>query len=227
VSRPRSARLRKGSGARGSETSHRRVEGASWLDGQFSPSFLFFWGLVLAPAVVLQDRLWLKAIQAAVLLALVAAAGRIHSRGFLPGSLLFVLATVGVNLLSPIGRLLLRLGPLQVTSGALAAGLRKALTLLALAYLSRLCVRRDLSLPGPAGRYLRLTFGYLNALLVRRPAMAGRDLIGRIDAVLQAVCGQEQGEREGVPRSNRTTAAGLAMMTAGAGLMWFPVVWRF
>jgi hypothetical protein len=221
-------RVNKGGGgaSAGNGPSHRNTGGASWLDGQVSPSFLLFWGLILTPSVVLQDHLWLKAAQAAILVLLALAAGRVRFPGALLGSFLFVVATVVINLLSPLGRLLVRLGPLRVTSGALTAGLRKALTVLALAYLSRLCVREDLRLPGPAGRYLRLTFGYLNALLVRRWAIVGRDLIGRIDNALEVVCRQEQEEQGGTSRANRTTPVGVAFMTGVAALMWFSALCR-
>jgi hypothetical protein len=188
---------------------------------------LFLWGLALAPALVLQQELWLKALQAAALVALALVTGRVRSRGVLVGSVVFLVVTVLVNLLSPLGRLIARLGPLRVTDGALSSGLGKALTLLALTYLSRLCVRGDLALPGAAGRYLRLTFRYLNALLARRRVMAGRDLIGRIDGALAAVLSEEDtaAVRESPP--HRTKPAGVAAAAVLAGLLWLPVFWRF
>lgn len=213
-------------GGRTGKRSLRNAEGASWLDRQVSPSFLFLWGLVLAPALVLQELLWLKALQAALLVALAVGTGRIRSRGVLLGSAVFLVATVLINLLAPLGRLIARVGPLRVTDGALSTGLSKALTLLALTYLSRLCVRGDLALPGAAGRYLRLTFGYLNALLARRGGMAGRDLIGRIDGVLAAVLSGEEAAAASESRSGRTRPAGVAVAAALAGLLWLPLFWR-
>lgn len=202
----------------------RRAEGASWLDSRVSPSFLFFWGLVLAPALVLQDLLWLKAAQAGLLVLLCIAAGRLRSPAMLLGSLLFVAATVSVNLLSPLGRLLLRLGPLRVTAGALEAGLRKALGLLGLAYLSRLCVRADLSVPGTAGRYLRLMFGYLNALLANRPALVGKDLIARIDETLGALYGLDSGRPAVAGPGGRTTPLAAILLATLAATAWLSAV---
>lgn len=206
----------------------RRAEGGAWLDSQVSPSFLFFWGLVLAPALVLQHELWLKGLQALLLVALALGTGRVRSRGILLGSLIFVASTVAVNLLSPLGRLIVRVGPLRVTEGALRSGLAKALTLVSLTYLSRLCVREGLTLPGRAGRYLRLTFRYLNALLAKKGAVfAGQDLVGRIDGLLAAVWRQEEQALPESGRAGRTTPAGMGLAAAMAGLLWFPALWRF
>lgn len=215
-------------GPRAGEGASRRTgkEGVFWLDGQISPSFFFFWGLALAPAVVLQDRLWLKGLEAVALAALAGAAGRARFPGSLAGSLVFLAATAGVNLLSPTGRVLVSLGPLSVTEGALAAGLRKGLTVVALAFLSRLCVRDDLGLPGRIGRYLRETFGFLNALLARKGSLRGGELIPRIDRTLEAVWREGRGETAAGAAPARTTAAGYLLMIAAAALMWVPAVCR-
>jgi hypothetical protein len=199
--------------------------GRFWLDGQISPSFLFFWGLVLAPAVVLQEHLWLKAAQALAFAAVALAGGRVRFPGSLLGSLAFVGVTLGVNLLSPTGQVLLQLGPFPVTTGALTSGLRKGLTVVALAYLSRLCVRQDLSLPGAAGRYLRQTFVYLNALLAGKSRLRGGELIGRIDRTLEALWRQQPTKGSRAGGTAHTTAAGFALMAAAAGLMWFSAVY--
>jgi len=205
----------------------RRLEGASWLDSQVSPSFLFFWGLALAPSLALPNSVWEKALQAVCLAALALALGRFRSHRLLVASLVFAAFTVALNLLSPLGRVLARLGPVRVTEGALHVGLRKALTVLARSYLSRLCVRRDLSLPGAAGRYLRLTFGYLNALLAWRPKLTGAGLIGRIDAELAALMGRQRAMTGEPSRLGRTSFAGAALALAAACLIWLPAICRF
>jgi hypothetical protein len=148
------------------------VEGDAWILKEVSPSFLFLYGLALSPSLWLQGRLGVKAVQALLLFALaVWVRPRRWWRSAL-ASLVFVAATAAMNLAVPLGRVLARLGPVAVTEGALSSGLAKGLTLVGLAYLSRLCVRPGLTLPGAAGRYVARTFFYLNRLLERglRPA---------------------------------------------------------
>jgi hypothetical protein len=147
-------------------------EGDTRILNGLSPSFLFLYGLALSPSLWLQARLEVKAAQALLLFAL--AAWSRPRRWWRSGlaSLAFVAVTAVVNLAVPLGRVLLRLGPVAVTEGALSSGLAKGLTLVGLAYLSRLCVRPGLILPGAVGRYVSRTFFYLNRLLARglRPA---------------------------------------------------------
>jgi len=148
------------------------AEGDAWILRGVSPSFLFLYGLALSPSLWLQGHLAVKAGQALLLFAL--AAWVRPRRWWRSGlaSLVFVAATAAMNLAVPLGRVMARLGPLAVTEGALSSGLAKGLTLVGLAYLSRLCVRPGLTLPGAAGRYVARTFSYLNRLLERglRPA---------------------------------------------------------
>ena len=133
-----------------------------------SPSFLFLFGLALSPSLWLQGHLAWKAAQALLFFAL---AAWVRPRGWWRAglaSLVFLAATVAVNLAVPLGRVLWRVGPWRITQGALESGLAKGLTLVGLAYLSRFCVRPDLRLPGAAGRYVARTLFYLNRLLELR-----------------------------------------------------------
>jgi heptaprenyl diphosphate synthase len=94
---------------------------------------------------------------------------------------------VAVNLAVPLGRVLWRLGPWRITQGALESGLAKGLTLVGLAYLSRLCVRPELRLPGAAGRYVARTLFYLNRLLELRVRLSLARLGDSLDRVLESL----------------------------------------
>jgi len=168
-------------------------EGGAWILSEVSPSFLFFFGLSLAPSLWLQPHLPWKAAQALLFFALAAWA---HPRGWWRAgltSLLFLAATAVVNLAVPLGRVLWRVGPWRITQGALESGLAKGLTLVGLAYLSRFCVRPDLRLPGIAGRYVARTLFYLNRLLEARPALSLTRLADSLDRVLLKLWSQSPG----------------------------------
>ncbi len=159
-------------------------EGGAWILREVSPSFLFFFGLALTPAFWLQERLAWKAALALLFFALAAWA---RPRGWWRGglaSLIFLAATTLMNLAIPLGRVIWQVGRWSITQGGLESGLAKGLTLVGLAYLSRFCVRPELSLPGAAGRYVARSLFYLNRLLEARKALSLTRLIDTLDRVL-------------------------------------------
>jgi heptaprenyl diphosphate synthase len=84
--------------------------------------------------------------------------------------LLTLIITPGIvlaNLLVPYGKVLFSAGPLDITSGALKAGLHRAFTLEALVMLSRFSIRNDLRLPGFFGGLLAESFRIFSALQER------------------------------------------------------------
>jgi hypothetical protein len=165
-----------------------RIEkGDAWFRQGVSPSLLFLAGLLLAPALLLQRRLEVKAVQLLVLFALAWTADPVRVSRSAPGALVFLAVTVLVNLAAPLGRVLARIGPLAVTEDALKAGLAKALGLVALIYLSRFFIRSSLELPGALGRYLGDTFRYLNRLLEHRPRVRLRHLASDLDRLFDRV----------------------------------------
>ncbi|MCK5408419.1 MAG: hypothetical protein KAJ37_13215, partial [Candidatus Krumholzibacteria bacterium] len=103
-------------------------EGDSWIDRRVSPSFLFVTGLLLAPAIIVQQNLIVKTAQTVVFLVLALLSVSVAKRRLFIGSIIFMTTTIVVNLFSPVGRVMLRIGPLAVTRGALVVGLSKATT---------------------------------------------------------------------------------------------------
>ena len=185
-------------------------EGDAWMLSGVPPSFLFFVGLLVAPALWLQAHLAWKAAQALLFFAL-AAWGR--PRGWWRAglaSLIFLSVTVAVNLAVPLGRVLWRVGPWQITQGALESGLAKGLTLVGLAYLSRFCVRPDLRLPGTAGRYAARTLFYLNRLLELRRTLSLSRLADSLDRVLLELWSQSPARAQA--RARFPSAASIAVL---------------
>ena len=193
-----------------------RGEGDAWILKEVSPSFLFFFGLALAPSLWLQAHLAWKAAQALLFFALAAWA---RPRGWWRAglaSLVFLSVTVAVNLAVPLGRVLWRLGPWSITQGALEGGLAKGLTLAGLAYLSRFSVRPDLRLPGAVGRYVARTLFYLNRLLELRRTLSFSRLTDSLDGVLEKLWAQSPA------RGGRPAAAAPALAARAAARSRFP-----
>jgi hypothetical protein len=193
---------------------NRIEEGDAWFQRGVSPSVLFAAGLALAPALLLQRRLEVKAVQLLLLFALAWRNDPARIARSAPGTLLFLVLTVLVNLAAPLGRVLARIGPLAVTEEALQAGLAKALTLVALIYLSRFSIRRSLALPGAPGRYIGGTFQYLNRLLELRSRLRLRHLTADLDRAFEQV--YRQPPKPGAEPAGRNTPLGLALL---AGLL--------
>lgn len=191
-----------------------RGEGDAWILKEVSPSFLFFFGLALAPSLWLQAHLAWKAAQALLFFVLASWARPRGWRRAGLASLIFLAITVAVNLAVPLGRVLWRLGPWSITQGALEGGLAKGLTLVGLVYLSRFSVRPELRLPGAAGRYVARTLFYLNRLLELRRTLLISRLTESLDGVLEKLWAQSPASRSRTASAARPAAPALAARAA-------------
>ena len=156
-------------------------EGDSWFDRQVSPSFLLVTGLLLAPTVILQHDLVVKSVQTCLFLTLAVLSLSARKRRLVVGSCILIATTIVVNLFSPVGQVILRIGALSITLGALRLGISKATTLASLLYISRFCVRPTVRLPGVPGRYVAETFGYLSKLLAGGRRLSRHNLVQSLD----------------------------------------------
>ena len=199
-------------------------EGDSWIDRRVSPSFLFVTGLLLAPAIIVQQNLIVKAVQTVLFLILALLSASVAKRRLFVGSIVFMTTTIVVNLFSPVGRVMLRIGPLTITRGALVVGLSKATTLGCLLYLSRFCIRPSVRLPGTLGRYVSETFTYLNMLLARARMLPRKNLVRRLDEIFDTVYEKQRFNSHLI--EGRNTFAGVAVLLSlvvvNWGLVFFP-----
>jgi hypothetical protein len=200
-------------------------ERESWVDNRISPSVLLVSGLLLAPTIVLQQNLFVKAVQAVLFLGLAQISVVSGRRRLLIGSLIFIITTILVNLLSPVGKVVLLVGPLRITRGALQVGITKALTLSSLLYVSRICVRPSLRLPGAAGRTISQTFAYLGKLLARRKRVSRRNVVQSLDEQFESILQSSDGELTGAPIQGNSVigvVAIVALLIANWGALFFP-----
>ena len=139
-------------------------------------------------------------------------------------TLLFFAAVVAFNLATPGGRVLAAPAGLPITAGALEVGLTKALGLTGLLLLSKVGIRRDLRLPGRAGRLLDLTLAYVRAFLEADVKLLARDPVGRLDDLLRQVQGAVDAAPEIAP--TRTTPLGIAILAVLLAASWVAALVR-
>ena len=105
-----------------------------------------------------------------------------------------------------------------ITAGALEVGLTKALGLTGLLLLSKVAIRRDLRLPGRAGRLLDLTLAYVRAFLEADVKLLSRDPVGRLDDLLRRVQGEVDAAPDVAPVP--TTPLGIAILAVLLAASW-------
>ena len=162
-------------------------EGDSWFDRQVSPSFLLITGLLLAPTIILQHSLAVKSAQTCLFLSLGLLSVSTGKGRLVVGSCILIATTIIVNLFSPVGQVIVRIGPLRITLGALRLGISKATTLASLLYVSRFCVRPSVRLPGVLGRYVAETFFYLSKLVARDKRLTRHNLVRSLDEHFESI----------------------------------------
>ena len=96
-------------------------------------------------------------------------------------------SVVVCNVLFPHGKILWTWGAFKLTEGALFEGLSKAFTVESLILISRLFIRKELRLPGKAGRLIGETFARLSLLNEQKHTLRPHGLIESIDKLLFAV----------------------------------------
>lgn len=166
--------------------------------------------------------------QLASFLLLARLAGKRIRYGYFLG---FILAITLFNLLTPLGRVILEIGPFVVTQGALELGIRKGLTIVGLVFISLFSIRRDLVLPGRLGALLGRSFLYFERLLDARGGIQPRRLVASIDEALDRLLpiseigaaeagGVTAGEMAGSAEAGNATTAlpGSATRSSVAGL---------
>jgi hypothetical protein len=144
-------------------------------------------GLLLAPTIILQHDLAVKSVQTLLFLSFALLSVSTGKRRLVVGSCILMATTIIVNLLSPVGRVIVRVGPLRITLGALHLGISKATTLASLLYVSRFCVRPSVRLPGVLGRYVAETFFYLSKLMAGGKRLTRNNLVQRLDEHFESI----------------------------------------
>jgi len=197
----------------------------------FSAKALFIAGLIIMPALLFNPDTELRVIQFLFFWFLAFLTGKKTNIIF---TLLVTVFIIVFNLIIPYGRVLYSIGAFKITSGALEAGVHRAVTLQALVMLSKASVRRDLKLPGAFGGLLSESLFIFSVLMSRKyrlfdSAGTKTGIIANIDNMMLDLSSDLRLSRgESAPgdvRVTKTKPAGFVILVIVTVLSWLP--WIF
>ncbi|MDR2489967.1 MAG: Gx transporter family protein [Spirochaetaceae bacterium] len=149
--------------------------------GGKSAAAFFCAGLCAAAAVIITQDIKMKAIQFICILIIFIV---LRNKNNYLLSCIFFLSIIIFNMIVPYGRVLAEIGRFRLTEGSLMDGLRKALTMQSLIFISRICIKKEITLPGKAGAVISGTFRCLAYLNKQSTKIDRKNLIKSIDAIL-------------------------------------------
>lgn len=141
----------------------------------------FFAGIALILALLLSENLAVRGAIVALSVILVLAGGMRISP--LP-TLVMAASIVFFNLLVPFGKVLASPLGLAITEGALRSGIKKALAVEGMIFVSRWMLRGGLCLPGRAGRIIASSFGILARLTAGKGSIDLKNPIPSLDRLM-------------------------------------------
>ena len=149
----------------------------------FDSTDLAIAGLLMIPALLLNPDTGGRVIQFLFFWALAFLSGKKNNPLFTAA---LIAGIVFFNLIVPFGEVLFVAGPLKITSGALDAGIKRAVTLEGIMMLSRFSVRADLALPGSFGKILGESFKIFSSLGEEKKLFTRQNWARRLDKILMA-----------------------------------------
>lgn len=177
-------------------------------------------GLVVLPSFLLHSDPFIKLVQAGFF-AVLLLASRKKVRVLLSAGI-FV-SIVAVHLFKPYGSVLLSIGRLTITEGALELGITKASTLVGLIFLSRFFIRTTVQFPGKIGALLSRTFYYFEKITELWKEIGRKPLFAKLDELLFALSprpGQHPVHREAAAAGPAgSTSPGQGRRTTGLGIV--------
>lgn len=190
-----------------------------WMLNNLTARILFWSGMAILPAYLLQTSLFVRLIQVVFFGWLTTVAGkRLQWVYFLS-----IIATITVfHVLVPSGLVIASIGGFRITLGALRIGLFKALTIVGMVFISLTAVRADLRLPGRLGTLAGKMFWSFEQIMenrssmeVRRPFVSGDQLLLGLYDRLAAMDEEHArtGERKATAARSSRTGRILACVT--------------
>jgi heptaprenyl diphosphate synthase len=183
----------------------------------FSARALFAAGLLIMPSLVFNPSTEFRMIQFLFFCLLVLISGKKINFIF---TILIIACIVAFNLIIPYGRVLFSIGAFKITSGALKAGIHRAVTLEALVMLSKVTIRQDLKIPGAFGELLGESLRLFSVIMNRKNHITGKNLIEEIDSLMLELSGEDI--HQPAVRKGRTKPAGYIILAITIILSWLP-----
>jgi len=152
-----------------------------FYENAFSAKALFVTGLFIIPALLFNPGAEYRVMQFLFFWLLAFLCGKKTNFIF---TVLITFFIITFNLIIPYGRVLFSIGAFKITSGALEAGIHRAVTLQALVMLSKVTIRKDLRLPGAFGKLLSESLQMFSVIMSRKYKVTGKNLIADIDNIM-------------------------------------------
>ncbi|MCL2441223.1 MAG: hypothetical protein FWD14_05745 [Treponema sp.] len=135
---------------------------------------------------------------------------------------LITLFIIIFNLIIPYGNVLFSIGSFKITSGALEAGIHRAVTLQALVILSRVTIRQDLKLPGKFGRLLGESMQIFSFLTGKKYKITGKNFFAEVDNLMLTLSDGVNSQLQ--VQEIKTKSIGFIILTFIVILSWLPFI---
>jgi len=193
------------------------VRSEEYFRNLFSARTLFIAGLVIMPALLFNPVTELRVIQFLFFWFLAILCGKKTNPVF---TVLVTVFIIAFNLIIPYGKVLYSAGVFQITSGALQAGIHRAVTLQALIMLSKVTVRQDLKLPGAFGELLGESLRMFSMITDKKLLITGKNIIKEIDSLMLELSEEPLAQQTDI--QIKTKPAGYILITIVIILSWLP-----
>ncbi|MFW5695015.1 MAG: hypothetical protein ACOCYB_07585 [Alkalispirochaeta sp.] len=157
-----------------------------WMRSNISARMLFWAGMLVLPAYLLQEHIIIRVAQVVLFGFLARVAGKKLQWIYF----LSIIATItAFHVIVPSGAVIAEIGGFRVTQGALRTGVFKALTIVGMVFVSLVAVRADLRLPGKLGSLAGKIFWSFEQIMERRGELGVRRPFYRADMLLDSLYG--------------------------------------
>jgi heptaprenyl diphosphate synthase len=184
-----------------------------------SAKALFIAGLLMIPALLFNPSTELRILQFLFFWLLIWSSGKKINVLL---TILVIVFIVAFNLIIPYGKVLFSFGGFKITSGALTAGIHRAVTFEALVMLSNFCIRKDMQLPGAFGKLLSDSFYIFSVMMNGKYRITGKNFIIDVDNMMMELSTEELPEHD--EEKQRTKPAGIAVLVIVVILSWLPFI---
>jgi heptaprenyl diphosphate synthase len=191
-------------------------------DNTFGAKALFAAGLAIMPSILFNPSTEYRIIQFLFLCVLVLFSGKKLNPFF---TIIVIAFIVAFNLIIPYGRVLFSIGAFKITSGALKAGIHRAVTLEALVMLSKLSISHELKIPGAFGELLGESLRIFSVLMNKKLRVTGKNFIVEIDNLMLELSKEEI--HQPIVSEIRTKPIGYVVLVIVSILLWLPWVINF
>ena len=199
----------------------------AYFQKNFGSRELIIVGLFMIPALLFNPDTGMRIVQFLFFWALAWLSGKKNNPLI---TICVISGIVFFNLLVPYGEILFSVGPLNITSGALQGGIRRAVTLEGLFMLSRCCIRKDIALPGQFGEIANESFRIFSHLGEEfsiagedKKLFRGQNWVKRLDELLLAY-GERLGPVHNTAEKTETSLKAKIILAAVIVLSWVPLV---